>query len=80
MAPQPEVMVWPLGRVKARDQPLIAEVLVFVIVMLSVRPVFQALTVALTWQGPPGGGGGGGVEPSPMRPMNRSASSPIPEP
>ncbi len=56
MAFQPEVMVCPPGRVKTSDQPLTAVVPVFVMVMFSVRPVFQALTVAVTRQAPDVGG------------------------
>src|SRR5690348_18489054 len=41
-------MVCPLGSVKTSDQPLTAVVPVLVIVMLDVRPVFQALTVSAT--------------------------------
>src|SRR6185437_14933255 len=49
-------MVCPLGRVKASDQPLTAVVPVFVMVMLDVRPVFQALTVSATRHAPVPGG------------------------
>lgn len=45
VAPQPEVMVWPAGRVKASDQLLIAAAEVLVRVRVAVRPVFQTLVV-----------------------------------
>src|SRR2546423_13665882 len=50
-------MVWPGRSVNTRLQLLIAFDEVFVMVMLSVRPVFQPLTASATLQ-PPGGGGG----------------------
>jgi hypothetical protein len=59
---QPEVMVWPLGSVKARDQPLTAFVPVLVMVRVEVSPVFQALTVSLTRQLPAAGGRVGGLD------------------
>src|SRR4051812_7392728 len=46
-------MLWPPGRVNARDQPSIGALPVLVMVRFSVRPVFQELTAALTRQGPP---------------------------
>src|SRR5690349_10782 len=58
-------MDWPPGRVKTSDQPLTAEVPVLVIVRFSVRPLFHALTVAVTRHAPAGGVDGGvdgGVE------------------
>src|SRR3954453_6517255 len=54
-------MVWPAGRVKARDQPLIAELPVLVIAMVAVSPVFQALIVSVTRQLPEPGGAELGV-------------------
>jgi hypothetical protein len=42
---QPDVMVCPLGRVKASVQPVTVVVLVFVTVIDAVRPVFHELTV-----------------------------------
>ncbi|WP_323373462.1 hypothetical protein, partial [Plantactinospora alkalitolerans] len=45
-------MLWPPGRVNARDQPLIGALPVLVMVRFSVRPVFQGLMAALTRQGP----------------------------
>src|SRR3954462_11877398 len=53
-------MLCPPGRVNASDQPLTAADPVLVTVMLSVSPVFQALTVSVTRQppGPPVVGGG----------------------
>src|SRR5690348_15844296 len=56
-------MVCPPGRVKTRDQPLTALVPVLVMVMFSVRPLFQALTATVTRHAPLVGGGvvGGGV-------------------
>ena len=56
MAFQPEVMVWPLGRVKTRDQPLTVVVPVFVMVRFSTRPLFHALMVPVTRQAPEAGG------------------------
>ncbi|GAB2895845.1 hypothetical protein GCM10027074_74280 [Streptomyces deserti] len=54
---QPEVMVCPPGRVNSKDQPWLAVVPVLVRVMFEVRPLFQALTVSVTWQpAVPGGG------------------------
>src|SRR3954454_25304248 len=50
-------MAWPPGNVKARDQPLIEALPVLVTVRFSVRPVFQALTAALTRHAPDPGGG-----------------------
>lgn len=47
---QAEVMVWPLGRVKARDQPSIVATPVLVRVMFEVSPVFQPLAVWVTRQ------------------------------
>jgi hypothetical protein len=41
----PDVMVCPLGSVKARLQPLTAVPLVLAMVIAAVSPVFQALTV-----------------------------------
>ncbi len=41
---QPLVIACPLGSVNARAQPLIAAVPLLAMVMLAVRPVFQALT------------------------------------
>src|SRR4051794_31787825 len=57
-------MVWPPGSVKTSDHPLIAELAVLVRVMLSVRPVFHALTVSVTRQAPVETGGleGGALE------------------
>src|SRR3954452_20185148 len=59
-------MVCPDGSVNVSVQPLIALLLVFLMVMLLVRPVFHELTVSWTEQPPVGGGGvvdtgGGGV-------------------
>src|SRR4051794_39143387 len=53
-------MLCPPGRVNVSDQPLTAADPVLVTVMLSVSPVFQALTVSVTRQppGPPVVGGG----------------------
>jgi len=51
----PDVMVCPPGRVKLSDQPLTGVLEVLVIVMLSVSPLFHALTVVATRQ-PPGTG------------------------
>src|SRR5690349_4439961 len=50
-------MVCPPGRVKTSDQPLTAVVPVLVMVMLDVRPVFQALTVSATRHVPVPDGG-----------------------
>ena len=50
---QPEVIVCPDARVNASDQPLMADEPWLVIVMLSVRPVFQALTLLVAVQAPP---------------------------
>ena len=61
MAFQPEVMVCPPGRVKARDQPLIAVLPVLVMVRFSVRPVFHALTAAATRHAPVAGVDGDGA-------------------
>lgn len=64
MALQPLVITCPLGRVNCSLQPLMAEEPVLVMVISSVRPVFQAFTPALTLQPPDGPGGGvvgGGV-------------------
>src|SRR4051812_23185810 len=49
-------MAWPPGRVNARDQPLIAAAPVLAMVRLSVRPLFQALTVSVTRHVPESGG------------------------
>src|SRR5947199_7111397 len=49
-------MAWPPGSWKTRDQPLTGDEPVFVMVMLSVSPVFQALTVSVTRQLLPGAG------------------------
>src|SRR3954454_14077692 len=53
----PELIACPPGRVKASDQPLIADVPVFVMLMLSVSPVFQAFTTAVTRHAAPPTGG-----------------------
>jgi hypothetical protein len=50
---QPLVMVCPDARLNLSDQPLIADEPVLVMVMLSVRPVFHALTELVTRQAPP---------------------------
>ena len=52
MALQPPVMVCPDARVNLSDQPLMAVLPVFLIVMLSVRPVFHGLSALVTWQAP----------------------------
>src|SRR5436190_20659393 len=48
-------MACPLGRVNTRYQPLIVESPVLVMVMLAVRPLFQAFTTSDTRQPPVGG-------------------------
>jgi hypothetical protein len=57
----PEVVVCPLGRVKARRHPLMVALPVFAMVMLLVSPVFQALitsdTAQLAFSGAEVGGG-----------------------
>ncbi|MGC0398097.1 hypothetical protein RKD27_000741 [Streptomyces sp. SAI-126] len=50
-------MAWPPGRVKASDQPSIAVVPVFVMVMVEVSPEFHALTLSVTRQVPVPGEG-----------------------
>jgi hypothetical protein len=52
----PDVITCPEGSVNASVQPLIVEEPVFVMVMLAVSPVFQALTRYATWHPPDGGG------------------------
>src|SRR5690349_23441150 len=50
-------MVCPPGRVNTRDHPLIVPLPVLVMLMASVSPVFQALTVTVTrHELPPAGG------------------------
>ena len=49
---QPEVMVCPDARLNFSDQPLMAALPVLVMVMLSVRPEFHALTALVTRQAP----------------------------
>src|SRR4051794_8015180 len=83
-------MAWPPGRVNARDQPLIAAAPVLAMVRLSVRPLFQALTVSVTRHVPEPGGvvgevvGGvvgevvGGVVVPPLRPKNAIAYAAMP--
>src|SRR5690242_14289903 len=75
VAPQPLVMVWPVGRVKDSCQPLIAVVPVLVIVRDAVSPVLQALVVAVTLQAP---GWGWGAGPEPSRPKKVRARAAIP--
>jgi len=58
---QPLVMVCPDARLNLSDQPLIADEPVLVMVMLSVKPVFHALTELVARQAPPPWVGGGVV-------------------
>jgi hypothetical protein len=51
-------MVCPDARENLSDQPLMGVVPVLVMVMLSVKPVFHALTEFVTRQPPPWDGGG----------------------
>ncbi len=75
VAPQPLVTVCPAGRVKPNCQPLTGLEPVLVMVTDAVRPVFQALVVTVTLQGPVAGGG---VVPPPVRPKKVRTRAPMP--